>query len=35
MLKEAEFFSEFPYPLSPQQITLFFVLPLLIGSVLV
>jgi hypothetical protein len=24
MLKEAELFSEFPYPLSPQQITLFF-----------
>ena len=24
MLKEAEFFSEFPYPLPPQQITSFF-----------
>jgi len=24
MLKEAELFSEFPYPFSPQQITLFF-----------
>jgi hypothetical protein len=24
MLKDAELFSEFPYPFSPQQITLFF-----------
>jgi hypothetical protein len=24
MLKEAEMFSEFPYPVSPQQTTLFF-----------
>ena len=31
MLKQTELFSDFPYPLPPQQIMLFFVLRLLIG----
>ena len=31
LLKQTELFSDFPYPLPPQQITLFFILPLLIG----
>jgi hypothetical protein len=35
MIKEAELFYEFPYPLSPQQITSLFVWQLLIGWVCV